>query len=583
MAIVRLISRVTQRYSLRFSRSDRQVDKRQARFRIHRSRTQCPSPWRRRPRGPCLTMNHSSHTALLPDSEMLPFSPDRASQAEPLLRSRSLRTPPVHAFRFAVDRGASPPFDDRNNNVPTPRLLLQQPFESPRPASAETESHRFLLRKYTGRPYARALTAVFWAALQAVFIAVAVLLVLGLLSLAQSLWLDLNFSFVQPTKGQFNWIYVTAGGGFLAGIFLLIPGAPSIGGYASLTQMLVHLETCPSESVPVMLSSCVSLACGAPLGPEVLLGVLASGLSTFLAQAVDLRTRALLLQTSLATCMGALIPSGAWIPLLLVHELIVTGRPEKVTVDSVIAEEVTEAEAEGQWTNLHVQSDSHDYLEGLTLQLMSTLIVAWLARIIAPSVIPLDEFTPLANRDSEPWHLAVAALIGILCGLVGILILIMYSTVCCIRRKTSKGLKRRGIPQSLTLIGFTTLAGAIHGLLAVWCPYSATSGLDFLQASWEAKQNQESILNAKSFCFTAIARSIGLAVTLGCGFIGGTVIPMLVIGACIGFSLSLWISWLPVALAVPCCLAACPVSLCPIPGELSYVSGFVLCRMLSDD
>jgi H+/Cl- antiporter ClcA len=495
------------------------------------------------------------------------FTSDINSSFEPLLRSGSARSPPRHAFQFRTN---APTPDTAtttalNLGVTTP-ASHHQPTNVPRTAGPETESHRFFIQHYLGRSYGSNLSLFIAIAIQAVCIALASVLVLGLVSLSQSLWLDLNYSFMPPTKGQFNWIYVTAMGGFMAGLFLLIPGAPSVGGYASYTQMLVYLETRPSESIPVLLASSIVLSCGAPLGPEVALGAVASCLSSFLSRwATDSRARAVMLLTSLAAVLGALFPTGVLIPLVLVHELALTGRPDKLTTDSVIAQEISENELEGRRSGIVLQTDTHDHTEGLTLQLVSVLIVAWISRAIAPTVAPIADFTPTDDRNTEPWHYAAAILIGVVCGIIGLAILTLYSLTCVIRRKACKWLRRRGVPLWVTLLLFTTFAGVFHGLMAVWCPYSSTMGLQFLKATWEAAQNRESVLNASDFCWTAVARSASLAIAVGCGFLGGSVLPMIVIGGCVGFSLGLSIHWLPLSLTVPCCLAACPVSLCPVP------------------
>ena len=483
------------------------------------------------------------------------------SYLEPLLRSGSTRTPPRQAFRFRTNVSPSP--SNFDIGVATPASL---PTETTRLAGPETESHRFLIKQYLGRAYKCDFGLYAMIVIQAICIALTSALFLGLVSLSQSLWLDINYSFMPPTKGQFNWVYVTAMGGFMAGLFLLVPGAPQVGAFASFNQMLVYLETSSSQTIPVVLATFAALSCGAPIGPEVALAAIATCLSDFLSRwTTDSRSRALLLVTSLAAGFAVVFPTAIFIPLLLVHELTVTGRPDKLTIDSVIAEEVMENEAEGQRSGIVLQPQSHDFLEGLTLQLASTCIVAAIVRVVAPGVAPFAIFSPTDDRDSEPWHYAASIVLGVMCGLVGLSILALYAMVCVIRRKTSKWLRRRGVPSWTTLLAFTTFAGVSYGVLAVRYPYSATMGLQFLQSSWQAAQDEDTVLNARDFCLTAIARSAGLALTLGCGFIGGSVLPMVVIGGCVGFSLSLSINWLPMSLAVPCCMASCPVSLCPIP------------------
>jgi Voltage gated chloride channel len=56
---------------------------------------------------------------------------------------------------------------------------------------------------------------------------------------------------------------------------------------------------------------------------------------------------------------------------------------------------------------------------------------------------------------------------------------------------------------------------------------------------------------------------IGLAISAGCGLLGGPVFPMLVVGACVGVSLPSRL--VPLNLTLPCCMAASVGAFVPAP------------------
>jgi len=131
-----------------------------------------------------------------------------------------------------------------------------------------------------------------------------------------------------------------------------------------------------------------------------------------------------------------------------------------------------------------------------------------------------------------------------------------------------------GLSKASRLQLFPTLAGLIHGLLAVGCPYAATDWFAFLKVATLHPASLARILPPLHLLRIVLAKTIGASICLGFGMIGGNVIPMVVIGACWGHAMSGWLDFLPVSLTVPCCLAACPVSIYPLP--LSCTVGVIL-------
>jgi H+/Cl- antiporter ClcA len=331
----------------------------------------------------------------------------------------------------------------------------------------------------------------------------------------------------------------------LAGILLAVPRAFS---HATTTSNVFHVyqtvRPVPSETVPVALASCVALASGAPLGPEQALGMVAASLSAIQLKwnhqttTTTIHQQQVCLNNALGASMAAVMP-GLWggiLPAMLHHELSVAGRP----------------------------NNPQDVQEGLSLLAASSFLVALLVRTVLPSVTLLGPLTPTAH-DFYLWHVPAGIVLGCIGGIVGCCILLVFALASLIRRRMTCYMGRCGVPQWICMILFTTAAGAIHGLLAVGCPYSATGGLQFMKASWEAAHQHENVLTWDQYSLTAITRILGLGISLGFGLIGGTIIPTLTIGLCVGFTAARLIPFLPFELTVPCSVAAVVVSLCPIP------------------
>jgi len=68
-------------------------------------------------------------------------------------------------------------------------------------------------------------------------------------------------------SGKYEWLWVTTGGGFIIGLMRLIPIFPkSVDG---LFREVRDLHVDPKSAPLIFISSCISLAVGASVGPEV--------------------------------------------------------------------------------------------------------------------------------------------------------------------------------------------------------------------------------------------------------------------------------------------------------------------------
>jgi len=525
------------------------------------------------------------------------------------------RAPPSRAFAHgtATDGNWN---DQDDDNAEGPESLMNN--HAPTPTEQEQHAKQLSIR-ILGRPYASKLS--FW--LRSIPMALLVGCLVPLLAIAfitvtttcKDMWLrGLEFPTVDPNnenasvaednfflfevaspqrlKGSWKWLYVTTFGGFLSGLMLLLPGAPPIMAFPSFISDIADLSVSTSSpgtasggnqrqlqrSAATILASAVALTTGAPLGPEVAISQLASLLvygMTWMFQ-VDERCKAIWKTSSLSSALALFVPSAPLFGPMAVQELAQSCRPDHATIDSMVLDKLRAEQDDVPMEVLHaLRPDVPDYMEVLTVQALSAsvtvLMMRWLVGAGAVHFVQ-DRQDEL---DYTPYYLdtnilllnTLAAIpIGVLCGLIGASVLLFTSTLGYLRKFISKRLVRIGIPPSLLNLFFTTLAGTLHGLLTIASPYATADWWSFLRAAVERDgQALAAVLGTGQLALNALAKTAGIGVCLGLGLVGGHFIPLLVVGACVGHVLASWIGFLPLSLALPCCMIACPVSIFPIP------------------
>ena len=500
---------------------------------------------------------------------------------EPLLRSPTTRTPPRQAFQIRT----------RNETEEGPHILAEaehaNALNDANTAARETtaaniERERALelqTLKVLGRPFAADIS--FWyeslpvAVVLGVVVGLSCLFFLWITNAGFYLWFQFHANFSDSTTTKTNWkwyLLVTTTGGALAGLLYMIPKAPGIGAVRSFVHNMADLHGNPQETITVVLSGGIALMTGAPLGPEQVLGAIGSGIAAVLARwlRVPRRTEALWIQTALSASLGGFFPCLLVGPVVI-HEMSVTSRPSKITVDAVVAHEVlptdtdpTNGDVSTAASSSSVHPEDHDYIEVFILNLVSATLASLVIRWIHLAAVHSMDLTPVPN-DFEVWHLAAALPLGVLSAVVGSSVLVLNLVVRGIRQRLSRGMIQLGAPVWLISIFFPTVAGLVHGLLGLYFPYAMGTGLSFLRDAWNAAIQEETLPSVSQLSWTAVVRVVGLSVSLGFGLIGGTIIPTVVVGFCMGLAVSLSISCLPLSLVVPCCMAACPVSIFPAP------------------
>lgn len=288
------------------------------------------------------------------------------------------------------------------------------------------------------------------------------------------------------------------------------------------------------------------------------IGAMASGLASCVAAVlkVDRRTEAAWVFSAMAGSLGVLFPS----PILgvtLAHELSVVGRPDGMTLDAIVDKE---NENENDREISTKSAVDHDFMEQVTLA-GTAATCAYIVLHLFPNTMQWNHVIEIDN-DYHMFHLALAIPLGMLCGLVTSLALILLGVFRSVRGKACEILEEKlGAPKWVGRLLFPTLAGVLHGLLAVWNPFLVSSGIPFVG---NLIQNRASKRPGWLFLM-ALCKALSMSLCLGFGLVGGPLIPMAFVGLCIGLACSFLI---PLSLALPCCMCATVGAFVPIPFTL---------------
>ena len=370
------------------------------------------------------------------------------------------------------------------------------------------------------------------------------------------------------------------------------------------------------ENCVMVLSSWVVLLCGAPLGPELVLGAISTILVSFISDrpcipnSSDARTKACWTQASLAGALAPIFPT----PLssaLAIQELVISARPHSVTMDAVLqkrsrqqrhttagwdesdddASVALDSQEEDMEVplltllpphsyadNLHSSerpsSLDHDVMEGFFLAgisvTVSFLVYQTLCQCFDVEPHPwhsyhniFDETTKNHTFEQRQYLLAMA--LGILGGLIGSLILFLTSICHWIRSRTIQCLRLKAMmPKWFGPILFSALTGlAILGLSFLLPQPWMVFGDGFDLGLYLLRQHDS--LPPKTFLLAIGAQTISLAISLGFGWIGGPLFPLASIGLGFGLLVSSLLKPLEISLTVPCCMAAVVGSIVPAP------------------
>jgi hypothetical protein len=345
------------------------------------------------------------------------------------------------------------------------------------------------------------------------------------------------------------------------------------------------------QSLAVVSSSIVSSAViGAPLGPEVgvwllseTLASMAMHLEAFIA---SIRRRS----TAGSQCWEASMWSNVAIAAAIGGIGLPT--PAAVVLGPLLMQEI----ASQHRTDGNRPCTDSKSLHSLLLLLSTVASLAasvssqWFMNTIRMTDMRYAFWSPNETGVSEAdgsvpefvaWHFELAAAIGILGGALGCGTCWAISLVERAKR-ASCFVWESDSPRAAAVMGSTMMAGAAvslivlaspvesHGLLPLWYhkiwPLVQEDGISQLQTDIDLSNVQ--------WLYLALTIWTGMVMSLGLGLVGGSILPMTVIGFCIGKGLGGAKSWLLVHVTVPCSVAVGAVTMSDTP--LTVVATLVL-------
>jgi hypothetical protein len=149
-------------------------------------------------------------------------------------------------------------------------------------------------------------------------------------------------------------------------------------------------------------------------------------------------------------------------------------------------------------------------------------------------------------------------LFGIISGCLGLTCLVIMGVFRTINQRMELRMGKAKATLVMPVVG-----GLLIGLIGVAFPL--TFGDGSLQLKYVVSNASE--FGRDYLIGTMIMKMLALGISLGFGFIGGQIFPIIFVGACAGAVANL-VSGVPIYVTVPCFMAGVPGAFCPIPFTL---------------
>ena len=326
-------------------------------------------------------------------------------------------------------------------------------------------------------------------------------------------------------SGPVWWVAVAAVAGLIVGLLRRALKMPqkTPGLIEDLQEEHVDERSVPS----VVVVSAVSLIGGASLGPEVALGQVGGGTAGWIARLRGLGeddTRSLTL-SGMAGAFGGLFSS----PLVSMALVIEVARParerfERTFFGSLVASSIAFA---------------------VYFAIVGSVFLGIYS-------IPAYEF--------EDWHLLAGVGLGALAAVVAI-------TTVILQMVAGKAFARLPVSD----IAKPVIGGVAFGLIAVVVPLTAFTGSEQLEIVLTEGQTMGLAL----LLAILLGKMLAFALSVGSGFIGGPIFPILFIGGTSGVIVNQVLPDVPLGMAFACLLAAVPGGIVSAPFSLVLLAALL--------
>lgn len=340
----------------------------------------------------------------------------------------------------------------------------------------------------------------------------------------------------------------------------------------------------PFLSIGLLLCSIVSLGVGASVGPEAAAGAIGVSLGSSIGSLpfVSRRMEAsnyILPFLGIAAAFGPLLPSPILSSILLLELTIASGAISKFDFMHSIV------------------------LSGIAASVSYTIFVSLEDfTFLDKKVLPIALFEFPNVHDANPILMLYAIPLGVVCGIYGILTIICLGICKGVGGAISKGCnnfgrKCCGFNSSVLGLVFTPIIGGVLlGVIAKYFPLTMGDGNAQMGAVMSQAFNRtlhqkiRRNLNQTQFVdhgeilvttliATSFMKILALGVSLGFGYIGGQLFPLMFSGTCLGAAASLIIGnddALPMPISVACCLVAIPCAFTPLVFTLTCTVSMML-------
>jgi H+/Cl- antiporter ClcA len=163
-------------------------------------------------------------------------------------------------------------------------------------------------------------------------------------------------------------------------------------------------------------------------------------------------------------------------------------------------------------------------------------------------------------------------LMGILCGLVGFVGFLFLAIGNLLGKAVTRRLDAIGNNLPLPFDGFAgklltpAIGGAIVGALALAAPLVLGDGTVQISSVFSLSSQ----LGVGTLAGSAAIKFAAFGISLGFGFVGGPIFPLIFVGACTGAIVHLLVPDVPLVLAYACCFVGVPTAI--LPGFFFFTS-----------
>uniref|UniRef100_A0A7S1BWC7 Uncharacterized protein n=1 Tax=Corethron hystrix TaxID=216773 RepID=A0A7S1BWC7_9STRA len=248
-----------------------------------------------------------------------------------------------------------------------------------------------------------------------------------------------------------------------------------------------------------------------------------------------------------------------------------------MNIDSFVAHSVSSAPAS--------RDDRHDHVEQAALG--GSADAAVFAVIRALTGDRLDTSLQVPEYTYETWHLAAAAVLGGLSGLLGLFFILLLAIFEQLRKRLSDRFFKKGALRWVGAVLFPVLALSACGYVEKQHPYGVGSDISRLYQLVEYAASLDAANDISDDCaplikdpttmlHAALLKVTLTALSLGFGLVGGIVLPLLFAGLCLAVAVLLAVPSLPVLVVLPCVTVSVCGSFVPLPFFFSFLMVSVL-------